>query len=153
MLEATSHNKDGLAMADQFESIIDHIETKYKCIIITSQQIQMVAAKRAASCLKAKTMAPYPFMLGTPGENLKPAVLVRVVGLIILKFQLVLGNYFRVYIFAAAAQIAESATDLIGWLNNHGKVHKMFDVSQAQISFYQTGQSVVLAYLTTNLIQ
>jgi hypothetical protein len=62
---------------------------------------------------------------------------------------LVLGDYFRVYIFAA--QIAESATDLIGWLNNHGKVRKMFDASQAQISLDRTGQSVVLAYLTANL--
>ena len=70
-------------------------------------------------------------------------------GLIVLKFQLVLGDYFRVYTFAA--QIAESATDLIGWLNNHGKVRKMFDASQAQISLDQRGQSVVLAYLTANL--
>jgi len=79
---------------------------------------------------KAKTMASCPFVLGTPGENLKPAVLVRAVELIVLKFQLVLGNYFRVYTFAA--QIAESATNLIGWLNNHGKVRKMFDASQAK---------------------
>lgn len=136
-------------MADQFESIIDLIETKYKCIIIYFTTDSDGSSKKG--CSKAKTMATCPFMLGTPGEILKPAVLVREVGLIVLKFQLVLGNYFRVYIFAA--QIAESATDLIGWLNNHGKVHKMFDVSQAQIGLDQTGQSVVLVYLTTNLTQ
>jgi hypothetical protein len=94
-------------------------------------------------------MASLPFVLGTPGENLKPAVLVWAVRLIVLKFQLVLGDYFRVYIFAA--QIAESATDLIGWLNNHGKVCKIFNASQAQISLDWTGQSVILAYLTANL--
>jgi hypothetical protein len=98
---------------------------------------------------KVKTIASHPFMLGTPGENLKPAVLVQAVRLIVLKFQLVLGDYFRVYIFAA--QIAESATNLIGWLNNQGKVHKTFDASQAQISLDRTGQSVILAYLSANL--
>jgi hypothetical protein len=62
---------------------------------------------------------------------------------------LILGDYFAVYIFAA--EIAESATSLIGWLNNHGKVRKMFDDAQAQISLDRTGHPVVLAYLVANL--
>jgi len=34
LVKVTSHNKDGPAMADQFESIINRIETKYNCIVI-----------------------------------------------------------------------------------------------------------------------
>ena len=34
LVEVTSQNKDGPAMADQFEAIIDHIEDKYGCIVI-----------------------------------------------------------------------------------------------------------------------
>ncbi|KIM77089.1 hypothetical protein PILCRDRAFT_12274 [Piloderma croceum F 1598] len=34
LVEVTSNNKDGPAMADQFKSIIDCIETKYNCIVI-----------------------------------------------------------------------------------------------------------------------
>ena len=51
------------------------------------------------------------------------------------------------------AGIAESATNLIGWINNHGKVRKMFDAAQSQISLDHMGQSVVLAYLSANLTQ
>ena len=65
------------------------------------------------------------------------------------KFQLVLGDYFKEYKFARG--IAESATSLIVWLNNHGKVRKMFNKAQAQISLNRTGQSAVLSYLVANL--
>lgn len=63
--------------------------------------------------------------------------------------QLILGDYFKEYEYAC--EIAESATSLIGWLNNHGKVRKMFDSAQAQISQDRTGQSIILAYLAANL--
>ena len=39
----------------------------------------------------------------------------------------------------------------IGWLNKHGKVCKMFNDAQAQISLNHTCHSVALAYLVTNL--
>lgn len=63
--------------------------------------------------------------------------------------QLVLGNYFKVY--GTASYIAELATSLIGWLNNHGKVRKLFNEAQGQISLDCTGYVVVLAYLIANL--
>ena len=88
------------------------------------------------------------FMLGTSGE-LPETMVYMVRELTHTKFQLILGDYFREYEFAR--QIAESATSLIGWLNNHGKVRKMFDKAQAQISLDRTGHSVVLAYLVANL--
>ncbi|KAJ6625302.1 hypothetical protein B0H10DRAFT_2211988 [Mycena sp. CBHHK59/15] len=66
------------------------------------------------------------------------------------QFQLILGNYFKVN--NAAALIAEDATALIGWLNNHGRVWKIFDESQRIISKDQNnGIIIVPAYLVANL--
>jgi hypothetical protein len=62
---------------------------------------------------------------------------------------LILGDYLKEYKYAC--EIAESATSLIGWLNNHSKVWKMFDSTQAQISQDQTGQPIILAYLAANI--
>ncbi|KAJ6619207.1 hypothetical protein B0H10DRAFT_2217065 [Mycena sp. CBHHK59/15] len=62
------------------------------------------------------------------------------------QFQLILGDYFKVNDMAAA--IAEDATALIGWINNHGKVRKIFDDSQAIISpDSNAGRVIILAYL------
>jgi hypothetical protein len=49
-----------------------------------------------------------------------------------LQFQLTLGNYFKVS--ETTAEIAAQATELIGWLNNHGKVHVIFDQAQREVS-------------------
>ena len=54
-------------------------------------------------------------------------------------------------LYTFASEIAESATSLIRWLNNHGKVCMIFDDAQAQSSLDCTGHSVVLAYLVANL--
>jgi hypothetical protein len=48
-------------------------------------------------------------------------------------------------------KLIELATDLISWINNHGKVRKMFDAAQEQISVDRTGKPVVLAYLPANI--
>ena len=53
--------------------------------------------------------------------------------------------------YGTASYIAKLATSLIGWLNNHGKVRKLFDKAQGQISLDCTGYVVVLAYLVANL--
>lgn len=66
-----------------------------------------------------------------------------------LQFQLILGDYFKVYPYGA--QIAERATALIGWINNHGKVWKIFDKAQHEISTDRCGKIIVLAYLMANL--
>jgi hypothetical protein len=47
--------------------------------------------------------------------------------------------------------VSELATDLIGWLNNHGKVRIMFNEAQAEISKNSTGKAKVLTYLVANL--
>ena len=49
-----------------------------------------------------------------------------------LQFQLILRDYFKDY--QLAQDVASQATDLIRWLNNHGKVHKIFNVAQKQVS-------------------
>ncbi|KAJ6533403.1 hypothetical protein DFH09DRAFT_1325710 [Mycena vulgaris] len=40
---------------------------------------------------------------------------------------------------------------LIGWINNHGKVRKIFDLVQRQVSLDRLGFILVLAYLVANL--
>ena len=47
--------------------------------------------------------------------------------------------------------ISKLVTDLIGWLNSHGKVQIMFDEAQAEISKNSTEKLKVLAYLVVNL--
>jgi hypothetical protein len=66
-----------------------------------------------------------------------------------LEFQLILGDYFKVHTFAATT--AGMATDLIGWINNHGKVRKIFDAAQDKISRDRLGHTLVLAYLVATL--
>ncbi|KAJ7256660.1 ribonuclease H-like domain-containing protein [Mycena rebaudengoi] len=64
--------------------------------------------------------------------------------------QLILGDYFKVNDMAAV--VAEQATALIAWLNNHGEVRKLFDESQKVISRdRKAGKIIVLAYLVANL--
>ncbi|KAJ6583641.1 ribonuclease H-like domain-containing protein [Mycena sp. CBHHK59/15] len=66
------------------------------------------------------------------------------------QFQLILGDYFKVYHFAAV--IAEEATELIAWINNHSRVRKISDASQRIISKDRNGGIIiVLAYLVANL--
>jgi hypothetical protein len=59
-------------------------------------------------------------------------------------------DYFKVYPYAV--EIGASATSLIGWLNNHGKVRTIFDGAQANISKdCNSGHIIILAYLVANL--
>jgi hypothetical protein len=85
-------------------------------------------------------------VLGASSELLQN---IRIIYTNIKQFQLCLGDYLKVN--KAAAEIAALATDLLGWLNNHGKVRKVFDNAQKQISEDRTGQAVILAYLIANL--
>ncbi|KAJ6629091.1 hypothetical protein B0H10DRAFT_1939987 [Mycena sp. CBHHK59/15] len=46
---------------------------------------------------------------------------------------------------------AEMSTAIIGWINNHGKVRKVFDHAQRGISKDRLGYFLILAYLVVNL--
>lgn len=50
-----------------------------------------------------------------------------------------------------AQEITEQATDLIRWINNHGKVRKIFDEAQKQINKDWINKELVLTYLVANL--
>ncbi|KAF8182480.1 hypothetical protein K438DRAFT_1975604 [Mycena galopus ATCC 62051] len=65
------------------------------------------------------------------------------------QFQLILGDYFKVYPYAA--EISEQATVLIGWINNHRKVRVIFDIAQEELTPDGVGRVLILAYLVANL--
>ncbi|KAE9402348.1 hypothetical protein BT96DRAFT_991320 [Gymnopus androsaceus JB14] len=63
--------------------------------------------------------------------------------LLVFQFRLALGDYFKENL--EAAETAESATEVLGWLLNHTKVWDIFDEAQIE----KNGKA--LAYLTANL--
>ena len=89
-----------------------------------------------------------PGMLGAPGEQSFVSFGKISLGLR-QQFQLTLRDYFKEY--PMAQEIAEQATDLIGWINNHGKVWKIFDDTQKQVSKDRINKELVLTYLVVNL--
>ena len=89
-------------------------------------------------------------MLGAPGEQSVVSFGKISLGLG-QQFQLTLMDYFKEY--PMAQEIAEQATDLIGWINNHRKVWKIFDDAQKQVSKDQINRKLILAYLVANLTQ
>jgi hypothetical protein len=63
---------------------------------------------------------------------------------------LILGDYFKVN--DTAAVIAEDATGLIAWLNNHSKVRVIFNEAQRTIQVSSGAvKIIILAYLVANL--
>ncbi|KAF5343814.1 hypothetical protein D9758_016207 [Tetrapyrgos nigripes] len=130
--EVTAMNKDGEAQCAEFERLVDTIERRFECTVIYlvtdadggSKKGRMVLGKRR----------PYLVLPSCWAHQ----------------FQLQLGDYFKVYEFGAL--IAEEATFLIGWINSHGKVRKIFDAAQEWIAKDQNIQRIViLSYLIANL--
>ncbi|KAJ7882909.1 ribonuclease H-like domain-containing protein [Mycena leptocephala] len=131
LVDVTSIDKSGPGMCKQFCDIIDRLEAKYGCKVIY-------------------------FVTDADGGSKKGRVLLGKQRLYLIlpscwahQFQLILGDYFKVNKFAA--QTAEMTTALIGWINNHGKVRKIFDLAQRTISKDRLGFVIVLAYLVANL--
>ncbi|KAJ6628542.1 hypothetical protein B0H10DRAFT_1940380 [Mycena sp. CBHHK59/15] len=114
LIEVTALSKDGPSLCEQFVEMIDRIEEKYGCIVIYFTTDADGGSKKGRILLGKKTA--------------------------VVDFAVVLGasvpadprDYCKVNDIAAI--IAEDATALIGWLNNHGKVRKIFDESQATVS-------------------
>ncbi|KAJ6618888.1 hypothetical protein B0H10DRAFT_1218947 [Mycena sp. CBHHK59/15] len=132
LIEVTALKKDGPALCEQFADMIDRIELRYGCVIIYFTTDADGGSKKGRVLLGKKR----PWLI-------LPSCWAH-------QFQLILGDYFKVN--DMAAQIAEDATALIGWLNNHGKVRKIFDESQAVISKDRNaGKIIILAYLVANI--
>ncbi|KAJ6498527.1 ribonuclease H-like domain-containing protein [Mycena vitilis] len=132
LTEVTALDKDGESMCIQFAGMIDRVEEKYDCIVIDFTTDAAGGSKKGRILLSKQR----PWLI-------LPSCWAH-------QFQLILGDYFREH--DEAAILAEEATGLICWLNNHGKVRKIFDEAQATISRDRNaGKVVVLSYLVANL--
>jgi hypothetical protein len=164
-LDITTEDKGGPGMCKMFGDIIDRTEVKYNCIIVYfitdadggSKKGRILLGKERVylilpSCWAHQVCSSFHLICSTISKH--------------SKFQLVLGDYFKVNKFAA--QTAESATALTGWINNHFKarnhcccslnihlrceqVQKIFDGVQGAISMDCTGVILILAYLVANM--
>ncbi|KAJ6622834.1 ribonuclease H-like domain-containing protein, partial [Mycena sp. CBHHK59/15] len=132
LIEVTALKKDGPSQCKQFAEMIDRIEEKHGCIVIYFTTDADGGSKKGRVLLGKR----WPWIILPPCWA--------------HQFQLILGDYFKVN--DAAAIIAEEATTLIGWINNHSKVGKIFDESQHTISKDRNaGKIIILAYLVANL--
>ncbi|KAJ6467375.1 ribonuclease H-like domain-containing protein [Mycena sanguinolenta] len=132
LIEVTALNKDGPSLCEQFAGMIDRVEEKYGCIVIYFTTDADGGSKKGRILLGKKR----PWLI-------LPSCWAH-------QFQLILGDYFKENDIAAL--IAEDATALISWINNHGKVRKILDDSQATISQDRNaGKIIILAYLVANL--
>ncbi|KAJ7199964.1 ribonuclease H-like domain-containing protein, partial [Mycena pura] len=131
LVEVTALNKDGDAQCELFEDIIDRIEKKYDCKIRYFTTDADGGSKKGRLNLGKKR---YWLILPSCWAH---------------QFQLMLGDYFKIHVYAAT--IAEDATAMIAWLNNHGKVRKIFDDAQKIVSKRNLNRTIILAYLVANL--
>ncbi|KAJ6603705.1 hypothetical protein B0H10DRAFT_1957768 [Mycena sp. CBHHK59/15] len=123
LINITAENKDGPSQCDHFAEMIDHVELKYRCFVIYFTTVADGGSKKGRILLGKKR----PWLI-------LPSCWAH-------QFQLILGDYFKVN--NATAVIAEDATGLIAWLNNHSK--RTIQVSSGAVKI------IILAYLVANL--
>ncbi|KAJ7122587.1 ribonuclease H-like domain-containing protein [Mycena crocata] len=131
LVDMTGMGKDGPALCKTFMDMIDRVQRKYKCYVVFFTTDADGGSKKGRILLGKER--PWLFVPSCWAHQ----------------FQLILGDYFKV--FPYSAEIAEKATGLVSWLNNHGKVRKIFDAVQEQLSFDRVGRIIVLAYLVANM--
>ncbi|KAK6981174.1 DUF659 domain-containing protein, partial [Favolaschia claudopus] len=131
LVDVTALSKDGPSLARLFGEIIDRVEVRYNCIVIYFGTDADGGSKKGRIILGKER----PWLI-------VPSCWAH-------QFQLILGDYFKVYEIAAV--IAEEAVELIAWINNHARVRKIFDDAQAEISQDRLSRVVILAYLVANL--
>ncbi|KAJ7107570.1 hypothetical protein C8R44DRAFT_744744 [Mycena epipterygia] len=124
LIEATALNKDVPSLCEQFAEMIDRIEVKHDCIIIYFTTDADGGSKKGRSLLGLKQ----PWLI-------LPSCWTH-------QFRLILGDYFKVN--DAEALIAEDATTLIGWINNHGKVRKCSAIVAAEAGAATSTEAVHL---------
>ncbi|KAJ6610271.1 hypothetical protein B0H10DRAFT_1953978 [Mycena sp. CBHHK59/15] len=132
LINVTAENKDGPSQCDHFAEMIDRVELKYGCFVIYFTTDADGGSKKGRILLGKKR----PWLI-------LPSCWAH-------QFQLILGNYFKVN--DTAAVIAEDATGLIAWLNNHSKVRVIFNEAQRTIQVSSGAvKIIILAYLVANL--
>ncbi|KAJ7482889.1 hypothetical protein B0H11DRAFT_1723504, partial [Mycena galericulata] len=138
LVEVTALKKDGESLCELFGAMVDRVEVKHDCIVIYFTSDADGGSKKGRILLGRKRLC-----------LILPSCWAHQAGPF-MQFQLILGDYFKVNDMVAA--IAEDTTTLIGWINNHGKVRKIFNDSQAIISpDSNAGRVIILAYLVANL--
>ncbi|KAJ7730528.1 ribonuclease H-like domain-containing protein [Mycena metata] len=132
LINVTAENKDGPSQCDHFAEMIDRVEFKYGCIVIYFTTDADGGSKKGRTILGKKR----PWLI-------LPSCWAH-------QFQLILGDYFKVN--DAAAIIAEDATGLIAWINNHSKVRVIFNEAQRTIQVSNgIVKIIILAYLVANI--
>ncbi|KAL0564419.1 hypothetical protein V5O48_017626 [Marasmius crinis-equi] len=124
LILATGHKKDGASMCIAFEEMIEDQEDEYGLVVVAVCSDNDGGTARGRKDLIVK----WPWLFGIP--------------CLAHQFQLILGDYFKEN--PAAAETAEQATALIGWLLNHQLVRTVFNEVQAATS---NPPGVVLAFL------
>ncbi|KAF8886255.1 ribonuclease H-like domain-containing protein [Gymnopilus junonius] len=107
LILATAHRKDGEAMCQAFMEMIDKAEDIYGVRVIGFCCDNDGGSQRGRKDLVLKCK----WLFGPP--------------CCAHQFQLILGDYFEEN--EEAAEVAEDAMDLIGWVLNHGRVHSVFN--------------------------
>ncbi|KAF5371266.1 hypothetical protein D9758_004281 [Tetrapyrgos nigripes] len=125
LYNATADRKDGDAMYQAYQTMIDQAEQVYGCTIVTLGTDNDGGSKAGHAKLEDVRLWLFVFPCGAH------------------QGQLVFGDYFEAC--PESAQTSEEATALIGWLNNHSYVRVIFD----QVQQEKTG--TVLKYLVANL--
>ncbi|KAG6895874.1 hypothetical protein C0992_011855 [Termitomyces sp. T32_za158] len=125
LILANSHKKDGNAMCHAFEGMIDKAEEVYSVYVVA-----LCCDNNGDSQHRRKNVVSRRQWLFSPPCYAH-------------QFQLTAGDYFLVN--EEGAVIAEKATNLIGWILNHGLVHSIFDAVQSANS------RKILAFLIANM--
>ena len=146
LILANAHRKDGASMCEAFGGMIDRAEDLYRVRIVAFCCDNDGGSQQGRKDLVLKR----PWLFGPPccahQVNRIPILIYRIGANHTLQFQLILGDYFTEN--KEAAETAEEATDLIGWVLNHGFVRSIFNETQAEIS---TPPGKVLAFLVANM--
>ncbi|KAF5365841.1 hypothetical protein D9757_012806 [Collybiopsis confluens] len=124
LYNATAERKDGDAVDEALGEMIDKTETNYKCTVVAVGTDNDGGMRSGRGKLGTKRPWVMTFPCGGHQGHLTG------------------GDYFKVS--PEAEEISAKATDLIGWLNNHGRVRCTFNNVQIE----RTGQ--VKSHLVAN---
>ncbi|KAF9021291.1 hypothetical protein BDZ89DRAFT_957628 [Hymenopellis radicata] len=126
LVKTNKQKKDGESYCEFFLAVIDETEAVTGCIVV------LFCCDNDGGSHKGRDLMPRkrPWLLVAP--------------CCAHQFQLTLGDYFKENLIAA--EYAEQATGLIGWLLNHQKVRAIFD--DVQLSKTNTVLAVIVANLT-----